>query len=99
MSDRLFFDIDVLLDHLLDREPFADDATELGSMSERWRITGCVSAWSFAVVFYIVRHQAGEHVARRALRGLRDVFEIIEVDAQIIHQTIDSAFPDFVDAV
>lgn len=27
MNDRLFFDTNVLLDHLLDREPFADDAT------------------------------------------------------------------------
>jgi len=38
MSDRLFFDANVLLDHLLDREPFADDATELWSMAERREI-------------------------------------------------------------
>jgi len=27
MSDRLFFGMNVLLDHLPDREPYADDAT------------------------------------------------------------------------
>jgi predicted nucleic acid-binding protein len=99
MSDRLFFDTNVLLDHLLDREPFADDAAELWSMAERREIVGYISAVSFNFVYYIVRHCANERAARRAVRGLRDVFEIVEVDAQIIHQAIDSAFPDFEDAI
>jgi len=33
MSDRLFFDTNVLLDHLFDRDRFADNATELWSMA------------------------------------------------------------------
>jgi predicted nucleic acid-binding protein len=99
MRDRLFFDTNVLLDHLLDRQPFADDAAELWSMAERREIVGCISALSFNFVYYIVRHHAKERAARRAIRGLRHVFEIVEVDAQIIHQAIDSAFPDFEDAI
>ena len=99
MSDRLFFDTNVLLDHLLDREPFADDATELWSMAERREIVGYISAISFNFVYYVVRHQANERAARRAVKGLRDVFEISEVDAQIIHQALDSVFGDFQDAI
>jgi len=99
MSDRLFFDTNVLLDHLLDREPFADDATELWSMAERREIVGFISVFSFNLVYNIVRRQANERAARRAIKGLRDVFEIAEVDAQIIRQAIDSAFGDFEDAI
>ena len=99
MSDRLFFDTNVLLDHLLDREPFADDATELWSMAERREAFGCISAISFNFVYCIMRHQANERTARRAIKGLRDVFEIIEVDAQIINQAIDSDLADFEDAI
>lgn len=99
MSDRLFFDTNVLLDHLLDREPFADDATELWSMAERREITGCISAVSFNFVYYIMRHEVDERAARRSVKGLRDVFEIIGVDAQIINQAIDSSFADFEDAI
>jgi predicted nucleic acid-binding protein len=99
MSDRVFFDTNVLLDHLLDREPFADDAAALWSMAERREIVGCISAISFNFVYYIVRHQANERSARRAIKGLRDVFEIVEVDAQIIHQAIDADFGDFEDAI
>ena len=99
MTDRVFFDTNVLLDHLLDREPFADDAAELWSMAERREVVGCISAVSFNLVYYIVRHQANERAARRAVRGLCDVFQVIEVDAQIIHQAMDSPFPDFEDAI
>ena len=50
-------------------------------------------------MYYIVRHQADERAARRAVKGLRDVFETIEVDSQIINQAIDSGFADFEDAI
>jgi len=99
MADRLFFDTNVLLDHLLDREPFADDAAELWSMAERRETVGCISAVSFNFVYYIVRHEANGRAARKAIESLRDVFEIVEVDAQIIHQSIDSPFADFEDAI
>lgn len=99
MTDRLFFDANVLLDHLLDRGSFADDATELWSMAERRELIGCVSAFSFNLVYYIVRNQADERTARRALKALRDVFDIVEVDGRIINQAIDSGFSDFEDCV
>jgi predicted nucleic acid-binding protein len=99
MSDRLFLDTNVLLDHLLDREPFADNATELWSMAERREIVGCIAAISFNFVYYIVRHEANERKARQAIKGMRDVFEIVEVDAQVINQAIDADFADFEDAI
>lgn len=102
MTHRLFFDTNVLLDHLLDREPFADDAAELWSMAERREVVGCIAALSFNFVYYIVRHQADERAARRAIKGLRDVFEVVEVDHQIINQAIDAGtrgFGDFEDAI
>jgi predicted nucleic acid-binding protein len=99
MSHRPFFDTNILLDHLLDRDPFADDATELWSMAERREIVGLISAVSFNFVYSIVRHEADDRAAKRAVKGLRDVFEIVAVDAQIIHQAIDSDFADFEDAI
>jgi len=99
MTDRPFFDVNVLLDHLLDRAPFAGDASELWSMAERRDFAACISAVSFNIVYYVVRHEADERAARRAIKGLRDIFDTVEVDAHIINQAIDSAFPDFEDAL
>lgn len=99
MNHRAYFDTNVLLDHLLDREPFADDATELWSLAERREVVGLISAISFNFIYYIVRHEADERAARRAIKGLRDVFQTVEVDVQIINQAIDSDFADFEDAI
>ncbi len=97
MTHRLFFDTDVLLDHLLDREPFGDDAAELWSMAERREVVGCIAALSFNFVYFIVRHQADERAARRGIKGLRDVFEVVEADSQIINQAIDAGTRGFSD--
>ena len=99
MSKRLFFDTNVLLDHLLDRGDFADDAMELWSRAESREVVGLISAISLNFVYYVVRHEADERAARCAIKGLRDVFEIVEVDAQIINQAIDSPFRDFEDGI
>lgn len=99
MSHRLFFDTNVLLDHLIAREPFADDASQLWAMAERREVVGCISALSFNFVYYIIRHNADERAARRALKALRDVFDTIAVDSQVINQAIDSPFKDFEDAI
>ena len=96
MTARVFLDTNVLLDHLLGREPHAEDAGEVWAMVERGEIVGCVAAISFN---FVVRHQAGERAARRALSGMRDLFEIVAVDAQSIHQAIDSDFSDVEDAI
>ena len=60
MTARVFLDTNVLLDHLLGREPHAGDAGELWAMVERRVIVGCVAAISFNFVSYVVRHEAGE---------------------------------------
>lgn len=99
MGHRLFFDTNILLDHLLDRHPFADNAAELWSMAERHEVTGLIAAISFNFVYYIVRHQADERAARRAIKGLRDLFQVVEVDGSIINDAIDSPFADFEDAI
>ena len=99
MTARVFLDTNVLLDHLLGREPHAEDAGQVWAMVERGEIVGCVAAISFNFVYYVVRHEAGERSARRALSGMRDLFEIVAVDAQSIHQAIDSDFSDVEDAI
>lgn len=98
MMHRLFLDANVLLDHLLDRKPFADAAAEVWSMVERGEAPGLVSAISFNLVNYIVRHEAGERAARKALRGLRDIFEIVSVDPKVVRAAIEAPFADFEDA-
>lgn len=71
-------------------------------MAERQQLIGCIAALSFNFVYYITLHEVNERAARRAVAAMRDVVEVIEVDAQIINHAIDAGtrgFADFEDAI
>lgn len=99
MSDRLLLDTNVLLDHLLDRQPYADAALPLWSLAERKQVTGLVAATSCQLVYHIIRHITNTKTANQAVAGLRDLFDIVEVDDRIITQAVNASFSDFEDAI
>jgi predicted nucleic acid-binding protein len=96
---KVFLDTNVLLDVLAKREPHCVAGAEVWSLAERGAISGYISAVSFNNVHYVLRRVAGRPLAREALKILRDVFQLIPADEQIIHRAIDSDFSDFEDAI
>lgn len=99
MIQRALVDINVLLDVLARREPFLADAVGVWSAAETGRIRGLVSADSFSTLYYLLRRASNHRTALRAMRLIRDVFEIVPLDDQLIHQAIDSPLGDFEDAI
>ena len=95
----VFLDTNVVMDVLLEREPFAPDAQKLWFLAERGKIEGMVSALSFPTVYYVVRKTRGPDFATTMLRNLRDTFRIAPCDDQILQQAIDARFSDFEDAM
>ncbi len=57
--DRIFLDTDVALDHLADRQPFAEYAHRIFALAETGELTGCVSSLSFSNLYYILRDAMG----------------------------------------
>jgi predicted nucleic acid-binding protein len=96
---NVFLDTNVLMDVLLDREPFVVDAQQVWLLVERGKVRGLVSAISFPNVYYVVRKLSGLRQARRATVMLRDVFTPVAFDEQILHQAIDAGFKDFEAAI
>jgi len=99
MSDVVFLDTNVLLDVLLARKPFLNDAQRLWTMAERGQIQAAVSGISFLNVYYVVRRLASGREADLAVRGMRAVFQIVPLDREIIDEAIQSPVADFEDAV
>jgi len=99
MIKRALVDINVLLDVLAKREPFHTNAAEIWSAVETRRIRGLVSADSMSTIYYLLRRASNHRTALRALRLIRDVFEIVPLDGQLINQAIDSSVRDFEDAI
>lgn len=96
---RIFFDTNVLLDVLRQREPFVRQAQPLWLLAERGRITGLVSALSFTNIFYIVRRFTDAETALKTLHLLRATFTPVACDERMIDQALAASFPDFEDAV
>jgi predicted nucleic acid-binding protein len=99
MNEAVFIDTNVLLDVLLARKPFVRDAQRLWSLAERGKIQAIVSAVSFLNVYYVVRRLASRREAERAVKGMRVVFQIVPVTAEVIDQAIEGGAIDFEDAV
>lgn len=97
--DQVFIDTDVIIDLLIDREPFAGDAARIFTYAERGLITCYVSALSFSNIFYVVGKLAGKDEARRLIEQLEKLVEILPVDAKIIRRALSSDMEDFEDAI
>jgi predicted nucleic acid-binding protein len=98
-SWRVLFDLNVILDVLIRREPYFVDAARLWSLAESSQIEGFVAAHSFTTLFYLYRRQSDPARAYQAIRKLLQVFDVAGIDRQIIETACDLAWRDFEDAV
>lgn len=99
MTQRILFDINVLLDVLTEREPFYLVASELWAKAERREIEGIVATASIPTIYYLLRHIAGHTKSVSGVKMVRDIFELVELDRSMIDQVIDSRFNDLEDAI
>ena len=96
---RLLIDTNVLLDVLTRRDPFCEDSSKVWEHVESGRAEGYVSTISFSNVYYIVRRVADRRKASRAVKLLRQLFEVATVDADTLDRAIGSSMKDFEDAI
>ena len=96
---NVLFDTNVLLDVILERQPFVVGSRRLWYWAESGKLRGWVSVLSFSNIYYIVRKARDAEIAAEVLIALRDSFELVACNAQIINQAIDAKFRDFEDAI
>ena len=94
---RVLFDTNVLLDVLLDREPWVEWSSACWQANDEGRITGYVTACSIPDIFYIARRLKDRDVAYKAVRICLDAFNICLIDAQTLEQAMGLAEDDFED--
>ena len=97
--DKIFLDTDVALDHLADRQPFAEYAHRLLALAETGELTVCVSSLSFSNLYYILRKLKGQADALALLGKLKLLVRISAVSESEIQSALSSQFKDFEDAI
>jgi predicted nucleic acid-binding protein len=96
---RVLLDTNIILDHLLEREPFADEANRLINAIELKQIQGYMTATTCTDIFYISRKKQGSALVKQALSELLRLLEVCTVDRKIIEIALTSNISDLEDAV
>jgi predicted nucleic acid-binding protein len=96
---KVLFDTNVVLDHLLEREPYVDTAEQLLSLVDSGRIDGAICSTTATTIHYLASKAVGAAAAMDYLRKLLAIFEVACVDGEVLQGALDLGFSDFEDAV
>ncbi|MEA5581606.1 PIN domain-containing protein [Nodularia harveyana UHCC-0300] len=96
---RVFIDTNIVLDFLLEREPFVEDAVKLFAKIDAGEIAGFIAATTITNIYYIIRKAAGVKVAEDAISQILSDLHICAVDKNVLEQAISLNFKDFEDSV
>ena len=93
------FDTNVILDLLLDREPFNAPATWLISQAEAGAINGSLCVTTLTNIFYIASKALNRQQAATAVANIMSIFEVAPVTRAVIEDALTTPIQDFEDAV
>jgi len=96
---KILFDTNVILDVLLDREPFALHASYLMSKVERSEITGFLCATTITTIHYSITKSLGPKEAIQHIRALLSLFEVAPVTRVVMENALNPKFTNFEDSV
>ncbi len=100
MVNKILIDTNVLLDYLLEREPFFEDAKEIILSCTDGKIKGCIAAHSIPNMFFILRKDYNAKERREVLLNLCKIFDVEGIDkAKLILALTNEDFSDFEDCL
>lgn len=100
MTNRILIDTNVLLDYLLEREPFFDDAKKVILSCVDGKVKGCIAAHSIPNMFFILRKDYSIKERREVLSNLCSIFDIEGIDkTKLLSGLSNEDFSDFEDCL
>ena len=96
---KIIFDTNIILDVLLNREPFVELSANIVSSVENKNIEGYLCATTITTLDYLISKQTNCTTARTEIEKLLNIFEISEVNSKVLDMSLKSGFKDFEDAV
>ena len=96
---RILFDTNVVLDVLLDRQPYVEASAAAWAVVETSILEGMLAAHAVTTIHYLVRKERGHLKARRIVSAILRVFGVAAVDGAVIQEALQLPFSDFEDAV
>jgi predicted nucleic acid-binding protein len=89
---RVIIDTNVVLDVLLERDPFVKAAVDIFCLVEESRIDAFLCATTIRTIDYLLTRSLPSSKARDALRNLISLFEIATVNRPVIERALSVKF-------
>ncbi len=99
MGSSYFLDSDVILDFLLNRDPFNFSADEIFEKAVNKEIQIYLSSLTVANIHYLLRKHFGNEGALDKITEILRICKILPVSEKEIFSAIKSGFSDFEDAI
>ncbi len=96
---RILFDTNVVLDLLLDREPFTQDAQILIGKVERGDVVGVLCATTITTIHYLVSKSFDREKSTEIIKSLLKLFEIASVTRAVLEDALEVNDKDYEDSV
>jgi predicted nucleic acid-binding protein len=96
---RVLFATNVVLDVLLDRQPYAEASAAAWAAVETGIAEGMLAAHAVTTIHYLVRKETGNIKARRIVSAILRVFGVATVDGAVVQEALQLPLSDFEDAV
>ena len=100
MVSKILIDTNVLLDYLLGRDPFFEDAKKVILSCTEGDTKGCIAAHSISNMFFILRKDYTASERREILSSLCTIFDVEGIDkAKLLASLANEEFSDFEDCL
>ena len=97
---KIMCDTNVIIDVLLEREPFAENSCKILSLCEEHRVDGFISASSVTDIYYLVRkHTHSTDLAYKAVGKLLEIVKVCSVTNNDVLTAFQRKARDFEDCL
>ena len=97
---RLFLDTNIVIDFLLERQEWLNDAVAILSLADAGKIEVYCSALTLATAsFFMEKAKMPQDLLRRKLSGFCEICQLSPIDENVVRLSLSSKFKDFEDAL
>lgn len=96
---KVLVDTNVVLDVVLEREPWVKAAADLLTAIEKGKAEGFIAGHALTTVYYFVAKEHGAEAGRRSVSDLLDILAVVPPSESVFRRALAVGIGDFEDAV
>lgn len=96
---KAYIDCNILLDWLLDREPFSSYSAKIVELIETRKILGLVSPLTLANTYYVISKELNKKIADEFILDSLVIFSVPGISQKNVKEAVTNKFKDFEDDI